>query len=49
MAPHSRTLAWTVPWTEEPGREESDTTEQLHFLSLSLSIITFESQNNPLA
>ena len=33
MAPHSSTLAWKIPWTEEPGRlqpwglEESDTTE----------------------
>ena len=37
MALHSSTLAWKIPWTEEPGRrspwghEESDTTEQLHF------------------
>ena len=37
MAPHSSTLAWKIPWMEEPGRlqsmglEESDTTEQLHF------------------
>ena len=38
MAPHSSTLAWKIPWTEEPGRlqamggrEESDTTERLHF------------------
>ena len=33
VAPHSRTLAWRIPWTEEPGglqsmgREESYTTE----------------------
>ena len=20
MAPHSNTLAWKIPWTEEPGR-----------------------------
>ena len=20
MAPHSSTLAWTIPWTEEPGK-----------------------------
>ena len=20
MAPHSSTLAWKIPWTEEPGR-----------------------------
>ena len=37
MAPHSSTLAWKIPWTEEPGRLQSmgslelDTTEQLHF------------------
>ena len=42
MAPHSSTLAWKIPWTEEPGglqstgREESDTTERLHF-----SLFTF--------
>ena len=37
MAPHSSTLAWKIPWTEEPSRLqsmeslESDTTERLHF------------------
>ena len=35
MATHSNTLAWKIPWTEEPGspwgRKESDTTERLHF------------------
>ena len=37
MAPRSSTLAWKIPWTEEPGglqamgSLESDTTEQLHF------------------
>ena len=37
MAPHSSTLAWKIPWMEEPGRLqslgslESDTSEQLHF------------------
>ena len=36
-ATHSSILAWTIPWTEElgglqsTGREESDTTERLHF------------------
>ena len=36
MATHSRTLAWKIPWTEEPegyspwDRKESDMTEQLH-------------------
>ena len=23
MAPHSRTLAWKIPWMEEPGRLQS--------------------------
>ena len=23
MAPHSCTLAWKIPWTEEPGRLQS--------------------------
>ena len=32
MATHSSSLAWKIPWTEEPSRlKESDTTEQLHF------------------
>ena len=36
MAPHSSTLAWKIPWTEEPGRlqamgrKKSDMTERLH-------------------
>ena len=38
MAIHSSTLAWKIPWTEEPdrlqsmGSQKSDTTEQLHFI-----------------
>ena len=42
--PHSNTLAWKIPWMEEPGRlqsmgvTESDTTERLHF-HFSLSCI----------
>ena len=52
MAPHSSTLAWKIPWTEEPGRlqsmgsQESDTTERLHF-HFSLSCIG-EGYGNPL-
>ena len=44
MATHSSILAWRIPWTEElgglqsMGREESDTTEQLHFHFLSLCV-----------
>ena len=52
MAPHSSTLAWKIPWTEEPGRhsswgcEELDMTERLHFHFL-LSCIG-EGNGNPL-
>ena len=52
MAPHSSTLTWKIPWTEEPGRLqsmgslESDTTERLHF-PFSLSCIG-EGDGNPL-
>ena len=52
MAPHSSTLAWKIPWTEEPGRLksmgsiESDTTKWLHF-HFSLSCIG-EGNGNPL-
>ena len=37
MAPHSSTLAWKIPWMEEPSRLQSmgsrrvDTTERVHF------------------
>ena len=52
MAPHSSTLAWKLPWTEEPGRLQSmgslrvDTTEGLRF-HFSLSCIG-EGNGNPL-
>ena len=52
MAPHSSTLAWKIPWTEESGRLQSmgllrvGTTEQLHF-HFSLSCIE-EGNGNPL-
>ena len=52
MAPHSSTLVWKIPLTEEPGRLqsmgslESDTTEWLHF-HFSLSCIG-EGNGNPL-
>ena len=52
MAPHSSTLAWKIPWSEEPGglqskgHKELDTTERLHF-HLSLSCIG-EGNGNPL-
>ena len=52
MAPHSSTLAWKIPWTEEPGRLQSmgslrvDMTQWLHF-HFSLSCIG-EGNGNPL-
>ena len=52
MAPHSSTLAWKIPWMEEPGGLQSmgslelDMTEQLHF-HFSLSCIG-EGNGNPL-
>ena len=52
MAPHSSTLAWKIPWTEEPGRLQSmgslsmGMTERLLF-HFSLSCIG-EGNGNPL-
>ena len=52
MAPHSSTLAWKIPWIEEPGRLRSTgslkvrQTERLHF-HFSLSSIE-EGNGNPL-
>ena len=56
VAPHSSTLAWKIPWTEELDGlhavhgvcsvQESDTTERLHF-HFSLSCIR-EGNGNPL-
>ena len=46
MAPHSSTLAWKIPWTEEPGRQqsmESDTIELLHFHALEKEMATHSS------
>ena len=54
MAPHSSTLAWKIPWMEEPGRLqsmgslgslESHRTERIHF-HFSLSCIG-EGNGNP--
>ena len=49
MAPHSSTLAWKVPWAEEPGGLQSmgpqrvDTTERLHFHALEKEMATHPS------
>ena len=52
MAPHSSTLAWKIPWMEDPvrlqsmGSLDSDMTEWLHF-HFSLSCVR-EGNGNPL-
>ena len=51
MAPHSSTLAWKIPWVEEPGGLQSMgslrvTTERLHFHFLLPCI--GEGNGNPL-
>ena len=51
MAPHSSTLAWKIPWTEEPGRLQSmgslrvrqDFTFTLHFHALEKEMATHSS------
>ena len=42
MAPHSSTLAWKIPWTEEPGRLQSMGSLRVGQDSVtSLSLFTF--------
>ena len=42
MAPHSSTLAWKIPWTEEPGRLQSMGSWRVgHNWATSLSLFTF--------
>ena len=54
MAPHSSTLAWQIPWTEEPGRLQSmgvagsrtrlsDLTFPFHFHALEKKMATHSS------
>ena len=53
MAPHSSTLAWKIPWTEEPGRLQSmgslsqtwlsDFPFTFHFLELEKEMATHSS------
>ena len=48
MAPHCSTLAWKIPWTEEPGRLQSmgsrlsDFTFTFHFHALDKEMATQE-------
>ena len=42
MAPHSSTLAWKIPWTEEPGRLRSMGSHRVgHDWATSLSLFSF--------
>ena len=42
MAPHSSTLAWKIPWTQEPGRLQSMGSLRVrHDWATSLSLFTF--------
>ena len=42
MAPHSSTLAWKIPWAEEPGRVQSMGSLRVgHDWATSLSLSTF--------
>ena len=50
MAPHSSTLAWKIPWTEEPGspwgrwvRHDSDFPFTFHFHALEKEMATHSS------
>ena len=41
-APHSSTLAWKIPWMEEPGRLQSMGSRRVgHDYAISLSLFTF--------
>ena len=52
MAPHSSTLAWKIPWMEEPGRLQSMGSLRVgHEWATSLSLFTLcigEGNGNPL-
>ena len=50
MAPHSRTLAWKIPWMEEPGRLESMGPLGVgHDWATSLSLFTFHALEKEMA
>ena len=42
MEPHSSTLAWKIPWVEEPGGLQSIGSLRVgHYCATSLSLFTF--------
>ena len=49
MAPHSSTLAWKIPWTEEPGRLQTmGALSQTRLKGLSKYACIGEGNGNPL-
>ena len=38
MATHSSTLAWRIPWTEEPGRPQCVGSQRVRYMTERLSI-----------
>ena len=50
MAPHSSTLAWKIPWMEEPGRLQSMRSLRVrHDWATSLSLFTFHALEKEMA
>ena len=50
MAPHSSTLAWKIPWMEEPGRLQSMGSLRVrHDWATSLSLFTFHAFEKEMA
>ena len=50
MAPHSSTLAWKIPWTEEPGRLQSMGSRRVgHDWATSLSLFHFHALEKEMA
>ena len=50
MAPHSSTLAWKIPWMEEPGRPQSMGFQRVgHDSVTSLSLFTFHALEKEMA
>ena len=52
MTPHSSTLAWKIPWTEEPGVAKSQTRLSdfaftFHFHALEKEMATHSCLENP--
>ena len=50
IAPHSSTLAWKIPWAEEPGRLQPMGSRRVgHDRATSLSLFTFHALEKEMA